>query len=490
MYSKLAFRKRQRPADDFDIPEDDLVEISDGERLKVTRSTEKELPRQVTVTYLDYDADYMQGAQYSRRLTGTAESTMQVEVPIVLDADEAKLVSQVALYSAWLERQSYEFSVGPKWQHIEPTDCGMVTCDGIVHTLRIATKTEDPDGSVKFTAVAADTTIYESGEPGVPLPKYNQIIATIVQQQPVALQLTPYTYGGMNGGFYWYPKPPPGVKALATLYRLSNGLQVGGSSGNVVIGGTLDPLPPPIGENYGLIDTNNVLRVRMRNGALSSITIAQLRDYENLAAVGKEIIAFATATDLGNGEYELTGFLRGLYGTEWAGSHDYAGQDFVLLNGAVVFSKDAESDIWTEVDYRLLSAGQNFESGTDVTITDDGESRKPLSPVHVYGGKNSAGDILITWDARFRGPVIDEFQDQLSEPINESVEAYEVDVWAAGSPSEVVRTLSTNTEVVTYAVADQTTDFGAPQTTVLVSVYQVNASGLRGRAAEVYIQVE
>ena len=65
----------------------------------------------------------------------------------------------------------------------------------------------------------------------------------------------------------------------------------------------------------------------------------------------------------------------------------------------------------------------------------------------------------------------------VSVPLNEESEAYEVDVL---SGSTVVRTLSADTPSVLYAAADEIADFGAPQASLAVRVYQMSATVGRG----------
>jgi hypothetical protein len=69
-------------------------------------------------------------------------------------------------------------------------------------------------------------------------------------------------------------------------------------------------------------------------------------------------------------------------------------------------------------------------------------------------------------------------------PLGEDVESYEVDVLDGAS---VVRTLASTTPTVTYTSGEQTADFGSPQASYDVRVYQISASYGRGtpRAATV-----
>ena len=68
-------------------------------------------------------------------------------------------------------------------------------------------------------------------------------------------------------------------------------------------------------------------------------------------------------------------------------------------------------------------------------------------------------------------------------PLNEASEAYDVDV--LDGAGQVVRTLYSTSPSITYTAADQTTDFGAPQSALDIAVHQLSAAvgrGFAGRA--------
>jgi hypothetical protein len=98
--------------------------------------------------------------------------------------------------------------------------------------------------------------------------------------------------------------------------------------------------------------------------------------------------------------------------------------------------------------------------------------------VHINGSRNGAGDLTITWIRRTR--YSGEWRDLVDAPLNEASEAYELDVLGGGG--QLVRTLGSTSPSVVYAAADQTTDFGAPQSAVAVAVYQMSAAVGRGFA--------
>ena len=75
----------------------------------------------------------------------------------------------------------------------------------------------------------------------------------------------------------------------------------------------------------------------------------------------------------------------------------------------------------------------------------------------------------------------------ISVPLGEEVEAYEIDVFAAGSPTfgTVARTLEATTPTVTYTVAQQATDFGSPTPTAFnLRIYKMSAVIGRGNVCE------
>ena len=62
-------------------------------------------------------------------------------------------------------------------------------------------------------------------------------------------------------------------------------------------------------------------------------------------------------------------------------------------------------------------------------------------------------------------------------PLAEETERYELDILDSG---DVVRTLSSTTPSLTYTAAEQTADFGAPQSSLSLRVYQLSSVFGRG----------
>ncbi|MET0155564.1 MAG: hypothetical protein ABW189_05615 [Rickettsiales bacterium] len=78
--------------------------------------------------------------------------------------------------------------------------------------------------------------------------------------------------------------------------------------------------------------------------------------------------------------------------------------------------------------------------------------------MHLAGERDGSGNLTITWIRRTR--IGGEWADGADAPLSEETEAYEIDIMDG---------------------ADQTADFGSPQASVDVVVYQLSALVGRGR---------
>jgi hypothetical protein len=88
-----------------------------------------------------------------------------------------------------------------------------------------------------------------------------------------------------------------------------------------------------------------------------------------------------------------------------------------------------------------------------------------------------AEGIRISWIRRAR--LGGDSWDALEVPLNESVEAYRVEILIG---DEAVRTFEVGTQQATYATADELIDFGAPQDLLSVRVAQLSPVAGIGRA--------
>ena len=111
-----------------------------------------------------------------------------------------------------------------------------------------------------------------------------------------------------------------------------------------------------------------------------------------------------------------------------------------------------------------------------------GERLKPWSPFDLRALRDvGTADITFTWQRRTRLATRSTGASPLYVPLGEDSEEYELEVYDGAGYATVLRTLTgLATPEATYTAAQQTTDFGAPQSTVYVRVYQISAAIGRG----------
>jgi hypothetical protein len=128
-------------------------------------------------------------------------------------------------------------------------------------------------------------------------------------------------------------------------------------------------------------------------------------------------------------------------------------------------------------DYKAVSYGDTLLATDAITYNYKGVAFKPYSPVHITGMRDGSNNLTIHWIRRTR--IGGYWQDFVDIPLNETTEAYEIDVMNGTS---VVRTISSSITNAMYSAADQTADFGSVQSSLDIKIYQLSASIGRGYA--------
>lgn len=275
-----------------------------------------------------------------------------------------------------------------------------------------------------------------------------------------------------------YQLPWPGSVAVLSSPEDTGFVLRAVATAPAVMGVTMDPLPMgPL----GVFDFANRARVSVTGGELSSVTRLQLLAGANLAAIkneagGWEVLQFETAELVAAGTYELSGLLRGQGGTELERRAPLTeGAVFVLLSEATRVSLSPD-EVGLPLYWRYGPASRPIadQSYTTEIHAFRGRGLKPLAPVHVRGVRTD-GDLEINWIRRTR--VGGDSWDVAEVPLSEESERYEVDILDG---STVLRTIAATVPQCVYTASEQTDDFGSPQSTVDVAIYQVSAAAGRG----------
>jgi hypothetical protein len=162
-----------------------------------------------------------------------------------------------------------------------------------------------------------------------------------------------------------------------------------------------------------------------------------------------------------------------------------SGARFVLLDSAIFEVSMTASDRNLAYNWKVGPASQDVGSPSFVTLqeTFTGVGLRPYSPCHITGVRDGTGNLTISWVRRDRDPAADSW-DQTEIPMSEASEAYQVDIIKAGA---VVNSLSANSPSVIYSAAQQAADFGAPQSSLSIRVYQISQTFGRGSPASVVV---
>lgn len=456
-----------------------LVRESEG-TLAVTRRQELELPREVNVLYLSRTALYQPGTQYSARAAGASQDVDTLNLPIVFADAEAKAVADIRLYLAWMGRSLYRFSLPDAFAALEPTDVLDITADGVTHTVRIVRVLRDR-GRMRVEAVAENISVYDVIAPQIETPNVAQVPEAVGATRLEVFELPAMPSDRAQEAYIRFAAAGELARWRgALLYRSEDGganySRFADAFSPAVIGTAITALPA-FADNR--LDEANTLTVLLRGVAeLQSVSMLALLNGANAALLGEEVLQFRDAVEVVPGEYRLSGFLRGRMGTEWAVSSHAIGERFVLLDGNLVKETAYPGLLGLPRLYKPVTLGATLGSAEEQSFTFAGKAYKPLSPVHVAGVRDGAGNLDISWVRR--GRIGGEWRDYAEVPLGEVAENYEIDVLNGGN---VVRTIVSATPVVSYSALEQTADFGAPQGGVSLKIYQISEVVGRGYPA-------
>jgi Putative phage tail protein len=441
--------------------------------LTPVRLDDQQLPVRVDITYADPARDYQDTVQHARRFQAgqRARSQREVRTPVILTANQARHLAEETLSEAWVSRTTYTLSVPYHWSTIDPGDVLAIDASGRTSLVRVQQIQHGANGILELTAVAYDAHIYTASmSVGVAADAVTQ--QTIEFLAPTALFLldTHLLRDVDEGAGYYMAMAPQGGGAWHGATAFSS---VDGNAWRmeetittpVSYGSTMTALAA--GTPY-VFDTGHTLDVRMAIGSLSSITEAELINGANAALVGNEIVQWQTATALDATTWRLSILLRGRRGTEWAIPAHVVGERFIVLSPQTLRREDMGlSEVDTSRLYRAVSNNTDMLTTSTQGFVNTALGLKPYSPEHVHGTRNPAGDLTITWVRRTRLGGL--WVDGRDVPLGEASEQYDIVILDAGAE---VRVLQSTTPTVVYTAADQSTDFGSPQSSIDVAIYQ------------------
>jgi hypothetical protein len=463
------------PVAEFD--EDDLVLPERDAPLRLTRAQETELPREVSIGYTDAGGDYRRAAIASRRLTGGAVRQSHADVAVVTTDGAVSRRADIWLQDLWAGRERAEFALPPSAYAVTPGDVIGLTVQGRRRLFEIQSVTDAQTREVQARSIDPEVFSLPLRTPQLAPP---DIPAAVAPVNALALDLPsvdasdPPVLTRMAVAADPWPGP-------VALWQSSDGLafeRAALAMAPSTIGETLDDLPAGPLHHW---DRTHSVRVLLHGGALASLAEEQVLAGGNAAALRNadgnwEIVQFANAELVGERTYLLSQLLRARAGSEWAMADVLdAGTAFVLLDGTLLPVARGLSALERTLQFRLIVAGRDYGDPATLAIdvTPHAVALKPPAPVHVHARRSEDG-IAISWIRRTRR---DGDGWAAEVPLGEDIEAYEIDILDGDA---VLRTLTATTPATLYAAADELADFGTPQTSLSVAIYQLSATVGRG----------
>ncbi len=448
-----------------------------------------ELPRALVFNFADADADQQTNSvRVSRPADATdakGEQTIDMTT-LVLSVDEARQLANRYFRRLWNSRETISNSLTMQQAALEPADLRYLDLDGETVTARARRATFAADGRINMEWVPDSASLaLLDGSIGAPMD--GRVPAAILVPGPskgaildiplirdaddsrvpfLYYAAGPYSSAPWTGADVW-------MSDTGLLADYMGGWGAVAANDAMDWGITTDALPDAL---PWLFDRASTLNINFKSGAPSGATEDELlaNDALNLLAVGSvdagwELLQYSSATLEGDGSWTLSGFLRGVRGTEWAIAGHGAGETVVLLSSNIHKRTMGASEIGDTDAYRAVSQGRTVDSAFEQSVTFAAAAQKPYAPVHgVLTLDSGSGDWSI--DATRRTRIGGANVDGTDVPLGETGESWSCDIFDG---VDVVRTITEASLPLTYSSADQTTDFGSPQSSLAVNLYQV-----------------
>jgi len=223
-----------------------------AELLPVRVQEDASIPAQISLTYLNADADYNAATEHSDRLATDASNTATVQMPMAFTAAEAKTICDVMLADAYTGRIGGEATLPLAYSRHTPTDVLTLTdADGTTYRARVVRR-EQAGPVVKLEWVLDDTTALVSA--GITSDDYTPSL-TVALPGPTALTLLDIPIlrdADDSAGIYAAAKPTgtvwPGAK-LMTSVAGGDYTEAGSFTSRAVVGETTVALTSWTGGN-------------------------------------------------------------------------------------------------------------------------------------------------------------------------------------------------------------------------------------------------
>lgn len=450
------------------LVEDDIVPGEGGELVAFSRGQDSELPRRLSLSFYDGERDYRTATVHARRIEGASSRESARDAPVVISRAQAQQRADVVLQDAWIARETARFNLRPGLIDVEIGDLVSLP-GGNSRAFRISRINDGPVREVEAQMV--ERAIYDHAPPALPRvvsapaasagPLSVHVFSLGLTREPFnALQYAAAYCDPWPGSVSVWRKSGDGFVNAATISR------------RATIGETLQTFGPGVTSRF---DLANTLTLRLAGGALSSLDDMRALSGAHALAIGGpdgrwEVIAYANAEFLGDNVWRLSRLVRGLGGEEHLSARTLAaGAPVIVLDDAVVALSSDISAIGEEYTYRFAESASDYadELAVERTSRVEDVALRPYSPVLPRARRNGAV-VEISFVRRSR--VDADGWGLLEIPLGEAREEYRVEFLDGALVKRSVTVFSPN-----LIYADETLDFGAPQSVLRLRIAQMSA---------------
>lgn len=430
------------------------------------------LPKTITLKYYDSNLDYNIFTQTAEFPLFDEGQDVVYEVPVTLDAFQAKKIALLTLVNTHLERTQYQFTSSYTNMDLEPGD----VIDSPMGLLRITRITESEEGLLDFTATDA------GGESAV------ESSANLTAVMPPATTNIP-TAIGYSQGLFIDPQNLDDLDTTVRIYAIIHGYGAAGWPGAIVymsddngatyyektrtttestFGLVASALPSA---DYHVIDNTNTITVTLKTGELASISDAEFLNGKNRCMVGQEIIWFKNATLVSEKTYVLDTLIRGRQGTEQFVSTHSANELFTLINEDLVKLSFDDSYRLQTRKFKVVTIGSSIDKvdAQDVKITSANTLRWPvLNPTIAKSGN----DYVISYGKNLQFG--NSLKDLSTANADDDFAGFAILVYTDSSYSAIKNKYTTTSTSFRYGADKQTADFGSVQSNAYVRIVQLS----------------
>lgn len=362
----------------YDLGIDDLIPGSDGQLVLYSRKDSSECYNQASVEFINRSNSYEKEvvsfevvADVQRN--GLRPASVKSAHYLYTKKRAMYLAEQLAMKQLYAKNQ-YTFRLDWAFCRLEPGDLVTLTdeiCQLNKQVVVITAVNEANDGQLEITAVGKPPGTYSPAKYDVhenerPFVDYNQAPPSVTRlsviQPPgdiagdeLLLAVTaPSGWGGCN---IW-------VSDSGTSYK-----QIGTLNHRARIGSLVS----------GLTDTATSCTVKMSYGELKSGTHLDAERGNTVCWLNGECLSYETATLQANGNYVLSGLVRGQYGTT-AVSHN-AGEEIVRLDEALFRAPYRTEDIGKPIYIKCTS--MNIFGGQEQDLADVEAFEYTIKPYYI-----------------------------------------------------------------------------------------------------------